>query len=205
MNTEQLIKTAKAKLGNQVFLKQITNDMYNDLFSEAYNQFLLFSTLNKEIDKEQLDYLRKPWTNQYFLASVKECAGNLLSCSYENTFDYFYLLKEAESEKTALIKTLYPNYEYENKEDVVLIAVYISVGNLPDKEIDKLSEKVSKNLLNSLPHFIKSMIVPIKEGQSRVELIFSNDKNMNTGKIIDLYNQFKDLDSEIDKYLSETI
>ena len=31
MNTEQLIKTAKAKLGNQSFIENITDEMYSNL------------------------------------------------------------------------------------------------------------------------------------------------------------------------------
>jgi hypothetical protein len=208
MNTEQLIKTAKAKLGNKAFIENITVEMYLNLLSEAHNQFSLFSNINKEFSEDELNRLTKYWTSQYFFALVKECAGNIISSSYtnfnNNDFDYLYLLKEAEAEKTALIKVLYPKYKYENREDIVLLATYINVGNLEEKEVDLIASKVRDRLSGTLPNFIKSIIIPIRDGNSRVELVFSNDKSMNTARVQDLYNEFKDLDSEIEKYLIES-
>jgi hypothetical protein len=208
MNTEKLVKVAKAKLGNQAFIENITDEMYIDLLSEAHNQFSLFSNISKEFDENELDRLIKPWTSQYFFALVKECAGNIISSSYtnfnNNDFDYLYLLKEAEAEKVALIKVLYPKYKYENREDIVLVAVYINVGNLEEKEVDLVANKVRDRLSGSLPNFIKSIIIPIRKGEPRIELVFSNDKSMNTARVQDLYNEFKDLDSEIEKYLTES-
>ena len=208
MNTEQLIKTAKAKLGNQSFIENITDEMYSNLLSEAHNQFSLFSTINKEFSEDELNRLTKYWTSQYFFALIKECAGNTISSSYanfnNNDFDYLYLLKEAEAEKAALIKVLYPKYKYENREDIVLLATYINVGNLEEKEVDLIANKVRDRLSGSLPNFIKSIIIPIRKGEPRIELVFSNDKSMNTARVQDLYNEFKDLDSEIEKYLTES-
>ncbi len=208
MNTEQLIKTAKAKLGNKAFIENITDEMYNNLLSEAHNQFYLFSTINKEFGEDGLNKLTKSWTSQYFFALVKECAGNTIGSSYanfnNNDFDYLYLLKEAEAEKTALIKVLYPKYKYENREDIVLVAAYINVGNLEEKEVDLIANKVRNRLSRALPQFIKSIIIPIRTGNPRVELVFSNDKSMNTAKVQELYNEFKDLDSDIERYLTES-
>jgi hypothetical protein len=208
MNTEQLIKTAKTKLGNQAFVESITVEMYLSLLSEAHNQFSLFSTINKEFSEDELNRLNKLWTSQYFFALVKECAGNTISSSYanfnNNDFDYLYLLKEAEAEKAALIKVLYPKYKYENREDIVLLATYINVGNMEEKEVDLVANKVRDRLSGALPNFIKSIIIPIRDGNSRIELVFSNDKSMNTARVQDLYNEFKDLDSEIEKYLIES-
>ena len=205
MNVEQLIKTVKVKLGNNDFIGKITDEMYRDLLSEAYNQFSLFSRISKGFSDEELDSMAKLWVGQYFHALVKECVGNIIINLNSNNFDHLFLLKESESEKTALKKILFPKYEYENKEEIVLIAVYLGVGSLDKQIINELSEKLSKDFLNSLPHFVKTIIIPIREGQSRVELVFSNDKNMNIENVSDLYNQFKDLDSAIDKYFPKNI
>ena len=67
-----------------------------------------------------------------------------------------------------------------------------------------MANKVRDRLSGALPNFIKSIIIPIREGNPRIELVFSNDKSMNTARVQDLYNEFKDLDSEIEKYLTES-
>ena len=55
-----------------------------------------------------------------------------------------------------------------------------------------------------MPAFIKFIIIPIKDKQSYLELVFSNVDSSDTKKINELYQQLRDLDSEIEKYLTES-
>lgn len=207
---KQLIQKTKNILGEPAVAVEITDDMFVSLFVEAQNQFMLFKQLNSELTDKTIQRIEKFWVEQYFTALSKGCLGNIRGKfsgtlplpSGDFKLDYEYLIRESEAEKTALIKILYPEYKYENSEDIVLIACYINVGNLNDSDVNILATKTKKQL-NSLPTFIKPIIIPIREGSPRVELIYSNTNSVNVNNINDLYNQFKDLDSEIEKYLKK--
>jgi len=209
MTIEKLINTAKAKLGYPSVEIEITDEMFRGLFSEACNQFSLYSNITKELSSEKLHKIEKNWIGQYFFALVKESLGNVRgkfsgSLKVPGTdlkLDYLHLLKEAEAEKKALIKILYSDYDYENNEEVAIVAAYINVGNLPTKDVAELCENMQESFKETFPAFIKTIIIPIKDRQSYLELIFSNIEGSNTRKINELYQQLRDLDSELDKYL----
>lgn len=210
MNTEQLIKRVKTKLGYPILDVEITDEMFMDLLSEAHNTFLLFRELDKEHSKEALNRFEHRWVDQYFTALSKECLGNIRGKfsgdikipGVDTKMEYKYLIKQSEAEKVALIRILYPEYKYENEEDFVILALYVNIGNLAEKDVEKLSRKILKDL--NFPDFIKTIIVPIRDGNSKVELVYSNTKSVDTSKIYDLCNQFKDLDAEIEKYLKDS-
>lgn len=212
MNIEKLINIAKAKLGYPSVDLEITDEMFHNLFSEACSQFSLYSNLTKEISPEKLQQIEKNWIAQYFFALVKESTGNIRGKFSGNIqipgsdikLDYLHLLKEAEAEKKALIKILYSDYDYENNEEIALIAFYVNVGNLPEEDVERLCQSVAKSFKETTPAFIKSIIIPIRDKQSYLELVFSNVEGSDTKKINELYQQLRDLDSELDKYLPST-
>lgn len=208
---KQLIQKTKNILGEPAVAVEITDDMFVSLFVEAQNQFMLFKQLNSELTDKTIQRIEKFWVEQYFTALSKGCLGNIRG-KFSGTLplpgadfklDYEYLIRESEAEKTALIKILYPEYKYENSEDIVLIACYINVGNLTEIDVNILATKVKKEL-SSLPTFVRPIIIPIREGNPRVEMIYSNTDKMNVVYLNEIHNQFKDLDSEIDKYLKNT-
>lgn len=208
MNTEKLIKRVKAKLGHPILDVEITDEMFIDLLSDAHNAFLLFSQLNKEHNEEVLDRFEPHWVNQYFTALSKECLGNIRGKFSGEIpggvkLDYQHLLREAELEKVALIKMLCPEYKYENSETAV-ISFYIPVGNVNKEDADRATHKFRRELRDYLPDFIKIIIIPIRDGEPRVELVYSNTDKMNSNYLNEIYNQFKDLDSELNKYLPST-
>lgn len=212
MTIEKLISIAKSKLGHPSVELEITDEMFHDLLSEAYSQFRLYSKLTKELSSEKLHQIEENWIGQYFFALVKESAGNIrgkFSGSLkvpgaDLKLDYLHLLKEAEAEKKALIKILYSDYDYENNEEIALIASYVNVGNLPEENVERLCQSVAKSFKETMPAFIKFIIIPIKDKQSYLELVFSNVDSSDTKKINELYQQLRDLDSELDKYLPNT-
>jgi hypothetical protein len=207
MNMDSLIKKVKSGLGAPILDVEITDEMFSDLLSDAYSCFYLFSELSKEYSKERLAQIERFWVERYFTALSKECLGNIRGKfsgdiripGSDVKLDYKYLIKQAEAEKAALIRILYPEYKYENEEEFVLLALYVNVGSMSLEDSDRFSKKISQDL--NFPDFIKSIIIPIREGESRVELVYSNTKRVDATKIYDIYNQFKDLDSEIEKYL----
>lgn len=211
MNIEKLIKRVKTKLGHPILDVEITDEMFIDLLSDAHNAFLLFRQLNKEHNEEALNRFEAHWINQYFTALSKECLGNIRGKfsgemkipGSDVKLDYEYLIRQAELEKVALIKMLYPEYKYENSETAV-ISFYFPVGNVNKEDADKATHKFRRELRDYLPDFIKIVIIPIRDGEPRVELVYSNTDKMNSNYLNEIYNQFKDLDSELDKYLPNT-
>lgn len=211
MNTEQLIKRVKVRLGYPILDVEITDEMFMDLLSEAHNAFLLFRELNKEHSDEVLNRFEYRWVGQYFTALSKECLGNIRGKfsgemkipSSDVKLDYEYLIRQAEAEKAALIKILYPEYKYE-KSDFALVAIYFLTRNLSSEDLDRMTYNFRKDLREYLPNFIKTVMIPIREGESRIELIYSNTDKMSVDYLNEIHNQFKDLDSEIDKYLKNT-
>ena len=209
MTLEKLINIAKAKLGYPSVELEITDEMFHDLFSEACNQFILYSKLTKELSQEKISQIEENWIGQYFFALVKESLGNIRgkfsgivkTPGSDLKLDYLHLLKEAEAEKKALIKILYSDYDYENNEEVAIVAAYINIGNLPTEGVAELCENMKESFKQTFPTFIKTIIIPIKDRQSYLELVFSNIEGSNTRKINELYQQLRDLDSELDKYL----
>jgi len=209
INTERLISMAKHKLGYPYTEIEIDESSFSSLILESHRKFDFYSKLNKNLNKEEIDSIEHFWIESYFFALTKEVLGNvrgklsgdIKSAEKNIKLDYIHLLKEAEAEKKSLIKILYPEYYYENKEDIVILAFYINIGNLETSEVDILTKKMSNNLNLTLPSFVKNIIIPIKNKNSYVEIVYSSINDQFTEKFYDLSSMMSEMDTDLKKYL----
>ena len=170
---EEIIEIAKSRLGHPIVQIELTDEICNNLFSDSVSTFEYYATLSKnyesnslnKVTKKEFFEIRYNWVLRYFTASLKESLGNVRG-KYSgeiNTpeglikLDYSHLTRESESEKIAIIKDIYPQYEY-NVSPFVLLGVYVSVGNLSSKDISSMLLKIQKDFKSSLPDFIKLVI-----------------------------------------------
>ena len=212
---QKIIEIAKSRLGSPIVQLELTDEICDNLFSDAVSTFGYYIALARldennvfyKITSEDIGRIEYVWVCKYLTALFKEALGNIRGKfggeinipSGSLKLEYSHLIRESESEKKSLIKDIYPRHEY-NASPFVLLGVYVNVGNLDKDDAESIMKKVSKSLSEKLPEYVKTIIMPSKD-ESKVELIYSN--NLNKEIDLDFYEHLKSLDEDLEKYIKD--
>jgi len=81
------------------------------------------------------------------------------------------------------------SYSKKSIKDEVLLAFFIAVGNLPNREVEKYVSDVAKNMdLADRFNDVTCFYIPIRDGETRIERIYTGSKEFD--KIQQLENEF---------------
>ena len=213
-NFDNIIERAMAKVGSPPMAFELDSDTLELLYKDAQNKYYLYKELSKKTE-EILVRLKEDWTESYFQANVKEALGNVRGkfSGEANipgatlTIEYKHLLKDAKSEKRALVKMLlddnFTGESDDDKEELILIALYINVGNMDSQDVAEFMRKVANQLNENYPSYIKHYIFPVKNQDTRVDLIYPGFIGKDKEKIFNLLETMKDIDNRINSLLKD--
>lgn len=213
MEKQIIINRALARLGHPIVKVELDEEIIDSLFDEAFSTFSYYYKLSmtkedsvfKDISNLSMNSIESSWVTRYLTALIKEATGNI-SAKFSGEvdipgrifkIDYSHLLRESESEKVALIKDIYPQYEYELS-PFVLLVVYVKISNLDSEDARNLLSKVTANLKEKLPDFV-NIIVMSTQSETKVEVLYSNNSKKEID--LDLHEQLRDLDKDLEKYI----
>lgn len=213
-NFENIVERAMAKVGSPPMAFEIDSDTLELLYKDAQNKYYLYKELSKKTE-ETLTRLKEDWIESYFQSNVKEALGNVRGkfSGEANipgatlTIEYKHLLKDAKSEKKALVKMLlddnFTGESEEDKEELILIAIYINVGNMDGYDVGEFMKKVASQLNENYPSYIKHYIFPVRNQDTKVDLIYPVSFGKNKEKLMDMLDSIKDMDERIKKFYSD--
>jgi hypothetical protein len=215
MSKHYIIERAKSRLGSPTMNLELDDKIVDALFDEASSTFLYYYQLSKakensvfqNITDNSLSKIETSWVCRYFTALLKEALGNVRGKFGGEInvpggpfkLEYSHLLRESESEKISLIKDIYPHHEY-SASPFALLGVYVNIGNLDTKDAEAIMDKVSHSFSETLPKYIKTVIMPSRV-ESKIEVVYSNNSNKEID--FELLEQLKDLDKELEKYIKD--
>lgn len=213
-NFDNIVERAMAKVGSPPMAFEIDSDTLELLYKDAQNKYFLYKELSKKTE-ETLVRLKEDWIESYFQSNVKEALGNVRGkfSGEANipgatlTIEYKHLLKDSKSEKRALVKMLlddnFTGESDEDKEELILIAIYINVGNMDGYDVSEFMKKVASQLNDNYPSYIKHYIFPVRNQDTKVDLIYPGFIGKDKEKIMNLLETMRDIDNRIQNLLQD--
>jgi len=205
---KDIFERTKAKFGGDIMVFELTEETLHLLFSDANKKFFLYSDLSNR-PKDKMDLVKDSWIESYFGANVKEALGNVRGKfsgeapvpGAELKIEYKHLLEESNQEKKALTRLILDN-EYKGNDitkddDFVLLAVYLNVENADYEQTAEICTKVTTMLSIGTPAYVKHYVLPVRNQETRVELVYPVDFSKDKEKIYDLSQLMKDMDERI--------
>lgn len=208
---KNVFERTKAKFGGKIMNFELEDETLHLLYSDANKKFNLYSDLsNRPLDKIEL--IKDNWIESYFSANVKEALGNVRAkysgfhipspAEGENiTIEYKHLLEESNQERKVLIRLILDN-EYKGNDitkddDFVLLAVYLNVENADYEQTAEICTKVTTMLSEGTPAYVKHYVLPVRNQETRVELVYPLNLGREKEKIYDIVQTLKDMDEKL--------
>jgi hypothetical protein len=205
---ENVFKRAKAKFGGKIMNFELEEETLHLLYSDAIKKFTLYSDLSNR-PLEKIELIKDNWIESYFSTNIKEALGNVRG-KYSGEapvpgadlkIEYKHLLEEAIQERKALIRLIIDN-EYKGNDitkddDFVLIAVYLNVGDAEHEQVSEICTKVTNMLSEGTPAYVKHYVLPVKNQETRIELVYPISLGKEKEKIYDIVQTLKDMDEKL--------
>jgi hypothetical protein len=205
---KNVFERTKAKFGGNLLHFELTDEVLELLYSDANKKFYLYSDLsNRPIEKIEL--IKDNWIESYFSANVKEALGNVRGKYSGETpvpgaelkIEYKHLLEESSQERKSLTRLMLDN-EYKGNDiakddDFVLIAVYLNVENADYEQTAEICTKVTEMLSAGTPGYVKHYVLPVRNQETRIELVYPLNLGRDKEKIYDVVQTLKDMDEKL--------
>lgn len=205
---KNVFERTKAKFGGNLLHFELTDETLQWLYGDASKKFYLYSKLsNRELEK--IENIENDWTESYFNANVKEALGNVRGkFSGEShvpgadlKIEYKHLLEEANQEKKSLTRLIldndYKGNDITKDDDFVLVAVYLNVENTDHEQTVEICTKVTKMLSEGTPGYVKHYVLPVRNQETRIELVYPLNLGREKEKIYDIVQTLKDMDEKL--------
>jgi len=205
---KDVFERTKAKFGGKIMNFELEDETLHLLYSDAHKKFVLYSDLsNRPLDKIEL--IKDNWIESYFSANVKEALGNVRGKYFgeshvpgaELKIEYKHLLEESSQERKTLTRLILDN-EYKGNDiakddDFVLLAVYLNVENADYEQTAEICTKVTTMLSEGTPAYVKHYVLPVRNQETRVELVYPLNLGKEKEKIYDIVQTLKEMDEKL--------
>lgn len=210
---EKIKERAMARIGCPPMGFELDSETLELLYEDAQRKYDFYRDMSKK-EMSVLDKIKTTWVEGYFQTNVKEAIGNVRGKFSGEAhipgatlnIEYKHLLSESASERKTLIKMImdenFSGEESEKEKDLVLIALYLNIGNIEAQEAEQLLKRVASYLSESYPSYIKHYIFPVRNQDTKVELIYPGYFGGDKEKLYNTLEMMKDIDTRINEYCS---